>query len=63
MQWEKVRLEKVEEKSGVENIVSNIVDNSVVDNSVLQVERRDKKSRLISLLRELGGSKTLVFLR
>ena len=39
------------------------VDNSVVGNSVLQVERRDKKSRLISLLRELGGSKTLVFLR
>ena len=28
-----------------------------------QVEKRDKKARLIGLLRELGGAKTLVFLR
>ena len=28
-----------------------------------QVEKREKKSRLIGLLRELGGAKTLVFLR
>ena len=29
----------------------------------LQVEKREKKARLIGLLRELGGAKTLVFLR
>ena len=33
------------------------------NNNDNQVEKRDKKSQLIKLLRDLGGSKTLVFLR
>ena len=41
-------------------VQKHIINSNNNDN---QVEKRDKKSQLIKLLRDLGGSKTLVFLR